>query len=103
MSDDRNKPKTAVMADAAPASLNDSMAVTPVFANITNITTSGDVTRISFGETWGGGAGPRYHTAVVMPTQAALELATLIQQIVAVHQQRIAQEAEAHNKKGSLN
>jgi hypothetical protein len=82
--------------------LKESLALTPVFANITNVTTAGEVTRISFGESYGG-VGSRLHTSVAMPTQVALELATLIQQVVGVHLKRMEQEAEVVKQKKSLN
>lgn len=110
MSDDENnlnKPKLTLENDSesgtsGPVGLKESLALTPVFANITNVTTVGNVTRVSFGESYGG-VGSRLHTSVVLPTQAALELATLIQQVVGAHQQRMEREAEAAKPKKSLN
>lgn len=81
------------------ASLQETLNVAPVFANMTNVTVAGEVTRIAFGETYGG-VSPKYHTAVALPTQAALELAKLIQQVVGAHLQRMETEAKP---KGSLN
>lgn len=89
-------------ADSGPVGLKESLALTPVFANITNVTTMGDVTRISFGESYAG-VGTRLHTSVVLPTQSALELATLIQQVVGTHQKRIKQEMDEAKQKKSLN
>lgn len=102
MSEDGNNLKNTMTDSQGPLGLKESIGITPAFANITNVTTAGEVTRISFGESYGG-IGTRYHTAVVLPTQAALELANLIQQVVGAHQKRMEQEIISAEKKGSIN
>ena len=99
MSEDKQQ---KVSAKPGPTGLQESLNVTPVFANMTNVTVAGEVTRIAFGETYGG-VSPKYHTAVALPTHAALELAKLIQQVVGAHLQRIESEANEAGPKGPLN
>lgn len=56
--------------------------VTPAFANRVYVQVNDDVTRLAFAELVYGQM--RYHTAIVMPTQDAIALATLV---LRLHQQ----------------
>lgn len=102
MSEENNKLTNNLTDDQGPAGLKESIGIKPTFSNITNVTAAGDVTRISFGESYGG-LGSSFHTSVVLPTQAALELAALIQKVVGAHQKRVEQEANVIDPKGSIN
>ena len=99
MSDDSPKKTSEIQ---PPAGLQESLDLTPVFANLTNVTTAGGITRIAFGEIYGG-VGQKYHTSVVLPTQVALEMSKLIQQVVGVHQKRIESEAKNMEPPESIN